>query len=118
MSATQEILKLKVEYEYARYDGPNRLATVQVTCGEHSLELSEWITADGTLEEVDSHIKQNQSEALEEFGNKTRELLGFPPHDGCGNWNPVADLVVELFRAEVEAEFKAISAKLWRSRHD
>jgi len=49
---------------YGLDSGHASLCEFTVMVGKNSFRLSEWLNTDGTLEQVDSHIKINQSETF------------------------------------------------------
>tara|TARA_R100000664_G_scaffold7231_1_gene12369 strand:- start:9768 stop:10046 length:279 start_codon:yes stop_codon:yes gene_type:complete len=49
---------------YGLDSGQASLCEFTVMVGKNSFRLDEWLNVDGTLEQVDSHIKINQSETF------------------------------------------------------
>ena len=70
MTLTATISDTNKEAEWA-----NTLITFEIKTNGQTFEISEWLNSDGTLEEVDSHIKTNQTDVLNAIlnANKTPE---------------------------------------------
>ncbi len=54
---------------YGLDSGHGSLCEFIVMVGKNSFRLDEWLNVDGTLEQVDSHIKVNQSETFAQVVN-------------------------------------------------